>query len=257
MKKSVLICVAIMLLPAPHKKQLNCANVCDNIDVKKLSVGPVSNIKSLTSISSSEISRNDDFCSYKFEGGEMKESLSFQHLRRKLNNFITKSFPVKMAWLTNNSSGNGFGQSSNSHGGFSNNWCMQADSNRGFKSGSYQQHSFSQRGTSSSNTGNIGLSFSQPKRQKTEEEKKKNKYEAVKKFRLQKETEAFLEEEEIKDLKKKLREQEREKSELIGEARMLSKLFTNIAINNPNYTDKEFHRCRTALYNASNATHRT
>merc|ERR1712198_336461 len=88
----------------------------------------VSNIKSLTSISSSEISRNDDFCSYKFEGGEIKESLSFQHLRRKLNNFITKSFPVKMAWLTNNSSGNGFGQSSNSHGGFSNNWCMQGDS---------------------------------------------------------------------------------------------------------------------------------
>ena len=103
----------------------------------------------------------------------------------------------------------------------------------------------------------VDCHFHNQRDKRLKRKRKKNKYEAVKKFRLQKETEAFLEEEEIKDLKKKLREQEREKSELIGEARMLSKLFTNIAINNPNYTDKEFHRCRTALYNASNATHRT
>ena len=147
-----------------------------------------------------------------------------------------------MAWFSKNSSGNGFGQkTSNSQGGFSNNWCLQADSNRGFKHGSYQEHTFSQRSTSS-------FAFAQPKKLKTEEEKKKDKKEAVRKHRLQKETVAYLENLEIEECKKKLREQEMMKSELIGEARALSNMFTNIAINNPTYMDEEFHRCRKALY---------
>ena len=157
-------------------------------------------------------------------------------------------------WYSNNSSGNGYSPSSNSNGGFSNRGWMQEDSNsnRSFKSGSYQQHNFIQSGSSSSSIGRSGFAFAQPMTPKTEAEKRKAKNDAVKKHREFKETVKFLENEELKDKENQLRNLKREKSEVIGEIRGLSKVFSTIAINNPTYMDEEFHRIRKALFNVAN-----
>ena len=156
-------------------------------------------------------------------------------------------------WYSDSSSGNGSASSSSSSGGFSNEGWMQADSNRGFKSGGYQQHIFNQSGSTSSRSGSSGFAFTQPKKPKTEEEKKKTRNEAVKRHREFKAFVEFLEEKELEDKKNQLRDQEREKRELIGEIRGLSNVFSTIAINNPSYMDEEFHRCRKELFKVANS----
>ena len=156
-------------------------------------------------------------------------------------------------WYTDNSSGYGSSSSSSSSGGFSNEGWMQADSNRGFKNGGYQEHTFNQSGSSSSRSGSSGFAFAQPKKPKTEEEKKRTRNEAVKRHREFKAHVEFLEEKELEDKKNQLRDQEREKSELIGEIRGLSNVFSTIAINNPSYMDEEFHRCRKELFKVANS----
>ena len=112
-----------------------------------------------------------------------------------------------------------------------------------------QQHTFNQYCSSSSSR---EFTFTQPNKPKTEEEKKKNRYEAVKRHRELMETVKFLENEELKEKENQLRNLEREKSEEIGKIKALSELFSIIVMNNPTYMDKDFHRCRKALFNIAN-----
>merc|ERR1712173_241547 len=170
-------------------------------------------------------------------------------LKKKVyRHIISEQKMASNSWYSNNSSENENSQSSSNNGGFSNRGWIQTDSSRGFKSGDYQQHTFYQSVSSSSRVGTSGSSFSQPKRQKTEEEKRKDRNDNVRRCRDVKGTVKFLQNVEIEENEEVIRNQERVKSELRGEVRCLNNMLESIYLSNPTYMDEEFHRCRNETY---------